>query len=56
VSSAVIVLASIAVSRRLHQGESPESILEQITPDEITNIAKEKREKPQRSNGSRFGH
>ena len=62
VSSAVIVLASIAVSRRLHRGESPESILEQITPDEIESVAKEKRKKPERSNGSngsngsRFGH
>jgi hypothetical protein len=56
VSSAVIVLASIAVSRRLHRGESPESILEQITPDEIESVAKEKREKPKRTNGSRFGH
>jgi hypothetical protein len=57
VSSAVIVLASIAVTRRLHRGESPESILDSITPDEIESIAKEKKpEKPKRSNGSRFGH
>jgi hypothetical protein len=56
VSSAVIVLASIAVSRRLHRGESPESILDNITTDEIESVAKEKREKPQRTNGSRFGH
>ena len=56
VSSAVIVLASIAVGRRLHRGESPESILEAITPDEIESIAREKREKPKRSNGGRFSH
>jgi hypothetical protein len=56
VSSAVIVLASIAVSRRLHKGESPEQILASITPDEIESVAKEKREKPKRQNGSRFGH
>lgn len=56
VSSAVIILASIAVSRRLHRGESAERILEEITPDEIESVAKEKREKPQRRNGSRFGH
>ena len=56
VSSAVIVLASIAVSRRLHKGESPDEILASITPDEIESVAKEKREKPQRSGGSRFGH
>lgn len=57
VSSAVIVLASIAVNRRLHKGESPEHILASITPDEITSIAKEKRKKPnKRDNGSRFQH
>ena len=52
----MIVLASIAVGRRLHRGESPESILEAITPDEIESIAREKREKPKRSNGGRFSH
>ena len=59
VSSAVLVLASIAVSRRLHNGQSPERILREITPDEIESVAKEKREKPRkRSNGdkSRFVH
>ena len=56
VSSALIVLASIAVSRRLHRGESPESILEAITPDEIESIAREKPVKPKRINVSRFIH
>ena len=41
VSSAVIVLASIAVSRRLHSGESAEDILASITPDEIENAGKQ---------------
>jgi hypothetical protein len=42
VSSAVIVLASIAVSKRLHTGESPDKILAEITPDEIENAGREK--------------
>ncbi|HEX5141318.1 MAG TPA: hypothetical protein VFX19_10260 [Dehalococcoidia bacterium] len=46
VSSALIVLASIAVSRRLHRGESAEQILASITPDEIVNAGKQKPEKP----------
>ena len=41
-SSAVIVLATIAVSRRLNQGESIDKILAEITPDEIENAAKHK--------------
>ena len=41
-SSAVVVLASIAVNRRLHRGQSPDRILEEITPDEIESVAKEK--------------
>ncbi len=49
VSSAVIVLASIAVSRRLRTGESPDKILAEITPDEIENAGKQKPDKP--SNG-----
>lgn len=48
VSSAVIVLASIAVSRRLHRGESAEDILASITPDEIENAGREKPQKPQK--------
>jgi hypothetical protein len=34
-SSAIVVLASIAISRRLHKGESPERILAEITSEEI---------------------
>jgi hypothetical protein len=45
-SSAVVVLASIAVSRRLHRGQSPDRILEEITTDEIESIAREKPAKP----------
>ena len=58
VSSAVIVLASIAVSRRLHSGESPESILAEITPDEIENAGKHKPDKPKKSakDGGRVQH
>lgn len=41
VSSALIVLASIAVSKRLHSGESAEDILASITPDEIENAGKQ---------------
>jgi len=46
VSSALIVLASIAVARRLNRGESAEHILASITPDEIENAGKEKPSKP----------
>ena len=46
VSSALIVLASIAVARRLNRGESAEHILNSITPDEIENAGKEKPSKP----------
>ena len=46
VSSAVIVLASIAVSRRLRTGESPDKILAEITPDEIENAGKQKPDRP----------
>jgi hypothetical protein len=57
VSSAVIVLASIAVSRRLHKGESPDRILAEITPDEIESIGREKPAKRTKSsNGSRVMH
>jgi len=51
VSTALIVLASIAVTRRLHRGESAEDILASITPDEIENAGKEQPVKPAR-NGS----
>ena len=49
-ASALIVLASIAVARRLSRGESAEQILESITPDEIENAGKQKPSKP-KSNG-----
>jgi hypothetical protein len=46
VSSALIVLSSIAVSKRIHRGESDETILSEITPDEIENAGKGRPEKP----------
>ncbi len=46
VSSALIVLASIAVSRRLSRGETAEDILASITSDEIVNAGKQKPKKP----------
>ena len=52
VSSALIVLASIAVSRRLHSGESEEDILASITPDEIENAGKSKPIKPSKNGHS----
>jgi hypothetical protein len=55
VSTALIILASIAVSRRLNHGESPEKILAEITPDEIENAGKQKPEKPKTKKG-RFLH
>jgi hypothetical protein len=51
VSSAVLVLASIAVSRRLHKGESPDRILAEITPDEIEAVGREKATRPKKRNG-----
>jgi hypothetical protein len=59
-STGVVVLASIAVTRRLHRGQAPERILEEITPDEIENAAKaapvpEKPKRPGRR-GSLFRH
>lgn len=59
VSSALIVLASIAVAKRLNRGESAEDILASITPEEIENAGKEKPEKPEQTgNGDkkRFFH
>jgi hypothetical protein len=52
VSSAIIVLASIAVSRRLHSGESAEDILATITPDEIENAGKQQPIKPAKNGHS----
>ncbi len=55
VSSALIVLTSIAVSKRLHKGESPEDILNSITPEEIESAGREKPAKPEKNghNGSK---
>ena len=50
VSSALIVLTSIAVSRRLSRGESAEQILASITSEEIVNAGKQKPNKPQNGN------
>lgn len=47
-SSAVVVMASIAISRRLHKGESIERILEEITSEEIESMATQKTENPQK--------
>lgn len=57
VAPALITLASIAVTRRLHRGQSPDRILAEITPDEIENAGREKPRKPkgEKSNG-RFLH
>ena len=52
VSSALIVLASIAVARRLNRGESAEDILNSITSEEIENAGKEKPSKPSKSEPS----
>lgn len=52
VSSALIVLASIAVTKRLNRGESAEDILASITPDEIENAGKSKPEKPAKNGNS----
>lgn len=56
-SSAVVVLASIAISRRLGKGESPERILAEITTEEIES-AHQKTENPkrQRRGITRFLH
>jgi hypothetical protein len=50
VSSALIVLSSIAVSKRMHRGESDEKILAEITPEEIENAGNQKPEKPKNGN------
>jgi hypothetical protein len=55
VSTALIVLASIAVARRLHKGETPEDILASITPEEIENAGKEKPSKPKQRNRDEKG-
>jgi hypothetical protein len=50
VSSALIVLSSIAVSKRMGRGESDEKILAEITPEEIENAGGGKPEKPKNGN------
>lgn len=52
VSSALIVLASIAVTKRLNSGESAEDILASITPDEIENAGKQQPTKPSKNGHS----
>ena len=56
VSSALIVLSSIAVSKRIHRGESDEKILAEITPDEIENAGKGRPEKPKNGNNASRMH
>ncbi len=47
-SSAVIVLASIAISKRQHSGQSTERILAEITPEEIESMASQRVENPKK--------
>jgi hypothetical protein len=35
ISTSILLLASIAIGRRLRKGESPKKILDEITPEEI---------------------
>jgi hypothetical protein len=57
VAPALIALASIAVTKRLHRGQSPDKILEEITPDEIESAGRERPKKPKGSNkNGRFLH
>lgn len=58
VSSVLVAMATLAVNRRLHRGQSPERILEEITPEEIVSIAKEKKPKRDKARKviSRFIH
>jgi hypothetical protein len=57
VSSALIVLSSIAVSKRMHRGESEEHILSEITSEEIENAGKQKPQKPKNDDSKkRFIH
>ena len=43
-STGVVLLAGIAVTRRLRRGESPDEILEGLTPEEIVNAVRLGRE------------
>ena len=56
VSTAVIVLASIAVSRRMSNGQSADKILDEITPDEIENAGKQRFAKPKAKDKGRVQH
>jgi hypothetical protein len=57
VSSALIVLSSIAVSKRQHRGESEERILAEITSEEIEDARKSKFTKPEKlEKNKRFIH
>jgi hypothetical protein len=40
VSTGIVLLAGIAVARRLRRGESPDEILEGLTPEEIENAVR----------------
>jgi hypothetical protein len=56
-SSAVIVLATIAINRRLNQGESIDKILAEITPDEIESAGKKNKLKfPKKEDSKRERH
>jgi hypothetical protein len=39
-STGIVLLAGIAVTRRLRRGESPEDILDELTPEEIENAVR----------------
>jgi hypothetical protein len=39
-STGLVLLAGIAVARRLRRGESPEEILDELTPEEIENAVR----------------
>jgi hypothetical protein len=57
VSSAVIVLASIAVARRQAKGETADKILAEITPEEIESAGRQKPKKPEKdAKKGRFQH
>jgi hypothetical protein len=38
-STGVVLAAAMAIARRLRRGQSPDDILEELTPDEIENAA-----------------
>jgi hypothetical protein len=38
-STGVVLAAAMAIARRLRRGQSPDAILEELTPDEIENAA-----------------